>query len=244
MPSGDAVVLAEYAGFTDATEFLIDREIAGRALLGTAAAIKKDYGSGSFYLFGPHFEHPDFHEANGLLFEIFTGIKTGQRSMAAGTVREPAEKKQYRAFLSAVSNARIMALALERSGYSWLIGRKMYDPEKIRVFLETIWKRARLLEAPECFACIESSAIELLTAQAIEVAETIQKLRSDAQPRAQETACAEQLFLLLRKAAAAFLTIYFHLKRGGKLHQQRRSTCTIATCISPQPQHSIQPDGT
>ena len=84
LPSDDAVVLAEYAGFTDSTEFLIDREIAGRALLGTAAAIKKDYGRGAFYLFGPHFEHPDFHEANSLLFEIFTGIKTSLSSAAAG----------------------------------------------------------------------------------------------------------------------------------------------------------------
>lgn len=241
IPSEDADVLAEYAGFTDSTEFLIDREIASRALLGTAAAIKKDYGSGAFYLFGPHFEHPDFHEANGLLFEIFCNARASQRNDSGCEVLKPVKQLQYRAFLSAVSNARIMALALERSSYSWLIGRKMYDPEKIRVFLETIWKRARQLEAPDCRACIESSAIELLTSQAVEVAESIQKLRLDTQTSAQETALAEFLFLTLRKAAAAFLTIYFHLKRGGKLHQQRRSTCTIATCISPQPRHSIQP---
>jgi len=240
LPSDDVEVLAEYAGFTESTEFLIDRDIAGASLLGNAAAIKKDYGSGTFYLFGPHFEHPDYHEANGLLFEIFNGIKTSQRSGAAGTVRQPVEKKQYLAFLSAVSNARIMALALERSSYSWLIGKKVYDPEKIRVFIEAIWQRARLLDASECLACIEGSEIELLTVQAVEVAETIQKLRSGAQPCAQETALAEVLFLTLRKAAAAFLTIYFHLKRGGVLHQQRRSTCTIATCISPQPQCSTR----
>jgi glutamine amidotransferase-like uncharacterized protein len=240
MPSDDAVVLAEYAGFTDSTEFLIDREMAARALLGTAAAIKKNYGRGFFYLFGPHFEHPEFHEANGLLFEIFADIKTSLTSPVAGTARQPVEKKQYLAFLSAVSNARIMALALERASYSWLIGRKVYDPEKIRVFLETIWKRAKLLLASECLSCIENSDIVLLTLQAVDISETIQKLRSDANPGAHETALAEFLFLTLRKTAAAFLTIYFHLKRGGVLHQQRRSTCTIATCISPQPQHSIR----
>jgi hypothetical protein len=233
-------VLAEYAGFTESTEFLIDRDIAGASLLGNAAAIKKAYGSGTFYLFGPHFEHPDYHEANGLLFEIFNGIKTSQRSGAVGTVRQPVEKKQYLAFLSAVSNARIMALALERSSYSWLIGRKVYDPEKIRVFIETIWKRARLLDATECLASIEAADIELLTAQAAEIGELNHVLRNGGQPRAQETACAERLFLTLRTAAAAFLTIYFHLKRGGVLHQQRRSTCTIATCISPQPQCSTR----
>ena len=240
LPSDDVEVLAEYAGFTDSTEFLIDRDIAGRALLGTAAAIKKEYGRGVFYLFGPHFEHPDFHDANGLLFEIFTGIKTCQRSGVVCTVRQPVNKKQYLAFLSAVSNARIMALALERKAFTWLIGRKVYDPEKIRVFIEAIWKRARELESSECLACIESSEIELLTVQAVQVAETIKKLRSNELPRAQETPLAEFLFLTLRKSAAAFLTIYFHLKRGGVLHQQRRPTCTIATCISPQPQCSIR----
>ncbi len=240
LPSDDAEVLAEYADFTDSTEFLIDREIAGRALLGTAAAIKKAYGKGFFYLFGPHFEHPDYHEANNLLFEIFAGTRSSQRQEAVELPLRPVDKKQYVTFLSAVSNARIMALALERSAFTWLIGRKVYDPEKIRVFIETIWKRALQLDATECLACIESSEIELLTVQAVQFAETIQKLRSDGQSCAQDTALAEFLFLILRKAAAAFLTIYFHLKRGGVLHQKRRSTCTIATCISPQPQHSIR----
>ncbi len=232
-------MLAEYAGFTDSTEYLIDREIAVRALLGNAAAIKKAYGKGFFYLFGPHFEHPDYLAANSLLFEIFTGRSTSHCRVAVGLAKAPCEKKQYRSFLSAVSNARIMALSLERTAFTWLIGRKVYDPEKIRVFIETIWKRARELEASACLECIESSEIELLTKQAVEVAETIQKLRSDGQPCGQETALAGFLFLTLRKATAAFLTIYFHLKQGGVLHQQRRSTCTIATCISPQPQHSI-----
>ncbi len=240
LPSDDAEVLAEYADFTDSTEFLIDREIAGRALLGTAAAIKKNYGKGVFYLFGPHFEHPDYHEANSLLFEIFAGTRSSQLQLAMELPQHPVQKKQYLAFLSAVSNARIMALALERTAFTWHIGRKVYDPEKIRIFIETIWKRARQLEASDCLACIESSEIDLLTVQAVEVAETIQKLRGGEQPSAQESALAEFLFLTLRKAAAAFLTIYFHLKRGGVLHQQRRSTCTIATCISPQPQHSIR----
>jgi hypothetical protein len=241
LPSHDEDVLAEYAGFTDSTEFLIDREIADRALIGTAAAIKKDYGRGVFYLFGPHFEHPDYHVANNLLLEILGAARSCQRSDTGCTALNPVKEKLYRAFLSAVSNARIMALALERSSYSWLIGRKVYDPEKIRVFLEAIWKRARLLANNDCYSRMESSDIELLIAQAAKIAETIQKLRLDTQARANETALAEYLFLTLRKAAAAFLTIYFHLKRGGVLHHQRRSTCTIATCISRQPRHSIQP---
>ena len=240
LPSQEAEVLAEYAGFTDSTDFLIDHEIAGHALLGTAAAIKKIYGKGAFYLFGPHFEHPDYHEANNLLFEIIAGTKPCQIATPQEPARRPVDKKQYLAFLSAVSNARIMALALERTAFTWLIGRKVYDPEKIRVFIETIWKRARNLEASESLAFIGSSEIELLTVQTVEVARIIQKLRNNGHPLEQEAALAESLFFTLRKTAAAFLTIYFHLKRGGVLHKQRRSTCTIATCISPQPQHSIR----
>jgi glutamine amidotransferase-like uncharacterized protein len=240
LPSDDVEVLAEYSDFTDSTEFLIDREIAGASLLGTAAALKKKHGRGCFYLFGPHFEHPDYSEANSLLFDILNGMAAKEAHTAAKPVGQSTDRKLYLSFLSAVSNARIMALALERTAYTWLIGRKVYDPEKIRVFIEAIWQRARLLDAPECLACIEAADVLLLTAQATEISVIIRELRNGEQPRAQETACAEHLFLTLRKAAAAFLTIYFLLKRGGVLHQQRRSTCTIATCISPQPQRSTR----
>jgi len=240
LPSDDVTVLAEYDDFTDETEFLIDRDIATRSLLGTAAVIKKEYGQGLFYLFGPHFEHPDYPDANRLLFEIFESAPAEQSCAGIERAAIPVTRQQYLALLSAVSNARIMALALERKAFAWVIGKKVYDPEKIRVFLEAIWKRCRLLDTPACFEYIRPDEISLLAESAVEIAALIHKLQNGQQPAAQETALAEQLFLKLRTAAAAFLSIYFRLKHGGVLHQQRRSTCTIATCISPQPHCSTR----
>ena len=40
-----------------------------------------------------------------------------------------------------VSNARIVANGLETNEVRWLIGNKIYEPIKIRFFLEAVWKR-------------------------------------------------------------------------------------------------------
>lgn len=240
MPSDRVTVLAYYDAFTGDTEFLIDRSIAERALLGTAAVIKKEYGRGVFYLFGPHFEHPGFTQANRLLRGIMESPQGAQLSFEPAPAVRPASRQLYRELLSAVSNARIMALALERSAYAWLIGKKVYDPEKIRVFLEAVWERCRRLDSPACLEYIEHDDIVPLVAAAGEMVPLIRSLRDDRQQAAGDTALAERLFFRLRTTAAAFLTIYFRLKHGGVLHPQRRSTCTIATCISPQPQPCIR----
>ena len=209
LPSENVDVLAEYEDFTDTTEYLIDRELAAKSLLGTAAVIKKEYGRGTFYLFGPHFEHPDYPEANRLLFEIFKTAPPPNETVHEPAADDPVGRQKYREFMSSVSSARIMALALERSAFSWTIGRKVYDPEKIRVFLEAVWKRCRLLDTPACHDRMGRDEIGRLTDAAKEIAELIQKLRNGQQPAPEETACAERLFQLLRAAAAAFLTIYF-----------------------------------
>ena len=69
-PSDDVEVLATYADFTAATEFLVDTAAARDMLIGAAAAVRKRLGAGSLYLFGPHFEHPAFPAANRLLMDV------------------------------------------------------------------------------------------------------------------------------------------------------------------------------
>ena len=114
-------------------------------MFGNVAAARKSYGRGVIYLFGPHFEHPDFPEANQIIFDCIAAARTGSRlDNACEHDSCAASRVSFRRFMAAVSNARIVGLALERSSYQWLIGAKVYDPEKIRVFLETIWKRVRV----------------------------------------------------------------------------------------------------
>jgi len=232
-------VLADYCGFTEKTEFLIDAEVARETIIDRAAACRSRLGRGAFYLFGPHFEHPDYPEANEFLLRIlFESRCAAQKGENIVLSRALTPKNAYRAFLSEISNARIIALALERTAYQWTIGKKVYDPEKIRVFLEAIWSRARLLEAKGLDCSIADYEIDFLLQLAGEVIALLKQLREADSP-AEPDELAGNLFTGLRDMAARFLSIYFKLQRDNLLEHEGRLTCTTVTCISRQPQHCI-----
>jgi len=226
LPSDDIEVLAKYVEFTDRTEFLIDDEIALKTVLGNIAAARKKFGRGFYYLFGPHFEHPDFPEANRILLNIILqSSRNENKNICTKSSSEPAfgqaiTKRNYHKLLSAISNARIVALAMERSTYTWLIGRKVYDPEKIRVFLEAIWNRARRIQSTGDYKYIP--AIELVELRELlqEITRTMKHLKAGTDDTSGPScATAEHLFMLLRDAAANYLSIYFRLQRNMNLHK-------------------------
>ena len=205
LDSDDIEVLGTYAGFSAQTEFLVEESIARETLVGNVAAARKLYGRGVIYLFGPHFEHPDFPEANQIIFDCIAAARTGSRfDSACEQDSRAVSRVAFRRFMAAVSNARIVGLALERSSYQWLIGAKVYDPEKIRVFLETIWKRVRVLEQGGLYCFCSAMDVERLTAALIDITDFLRALRRDA-------ACglAEEMFRDLRRAAASFAGMYF-----------------------------------
>jgi len=207
--SDDIEVLGTYVGFTDQTEFLVEESIARETLFGNVAAARKTYGQGTIYLFGPHFEHPDYPEANQIVFDCIGLARTGHRQ-ACSSVPDSgtASRVVFRRFMSSASNARIVGLALERSAYQWLIGAKVYDPDKIRVFLETIWKRARVLEDRGLYRYCSAVDVERLTGMLTDVTVCLRALKRDA-------ACglAEELFRDLRRSAALFVGMYFSALR-------------------------------
>ncbi len=117
-----------------------------------------------------------------------------------------------RAFKSEISNGRIVALALERKPLQWLIGKKVYDPEKIRVFLEAVWSRISVIDRVECMA--EEEGYYLLhTAQSVTT--MLKTLKNESDAGHAVTVAAEELFAKLKALAAAFLTLYFRLKEFG-----------------------------
>ncbi len=240
--TADIEVLAEYDGFTAKTEFLIDEDIARQALIGKAAAVSKKYGKGRFYLFGPHFEHPNYPGANRVLFNILTDCNTQTCSagkipetIAAGYDQAP-EKNKFLDFLSLLSNARIVALGLERAAYTWLIGKKVYDPEKIRVFLETMWQRARHINSKKWYTYIESGEIDELIRVCSEMLLVLKKLRGEAGKTLAADKTADRFFETLRVLTARFVSLYFRLQRNALGAQKGRLICTYT---SRQPQHSI-----
>jgi len=239
LPSDDIDVLAVYDDFTEKTEFLIDEKTARETIIGSVAAAKKNLGKGTFFLFGPHFEHPEFEDANKILFDIIFNFSSRSRqSIIAHSMADHTDpgriKKLYKKFLSEVSNSRIIALSLERSSYKWLIGRKVYDPEKIRVFLETIWSRARGLDNKEAYLYIkEDEIIELIEYLEL-IKETLRFLKNSQDQPEDSVKNATQLFFNLREATAKFLKIYFRYKNNSITDEQRRKQCTLINSISKQ----------
>jgi len=218
LPSEDIEVLAVYQDFTEKTEFLIDEKTARETIIGSVAAAKKDVGQGTFFLFGPHFEHPDYEAANEVLFDIiFNNASRYSQNISAQVTDDHNDpgviKKHYKKFLSEVSNSRIIALSLERSSYKWLIGRKVYDPEKIRVFLETIWTRARVLEDKEAYSYIKEHEIKELIEYLTSIKDTLRHLKNSQDQTDDSVKNATQLFFNLREATAKFLKIYFRYKK-------------------------------
>lgn len=241
LPSDDVEILALYDGFTEKTEFLIDEHTAHKTLIGTAAAVKKNYGHGAFYLFGPHLEHPDFFDANQILFDIISNWPSKpQPEPLNERPAAPCRKQDYKRFLSAVSNARIVALSLERSAYRWLIGRKVYDPEKIRVFIETIWQRSRMLDSPVGYSWISATDMKSLICHMETVTRILRQLKISSEGTEDTVEKAAGMFLILRKATATFLDIYFHYKRNSISDEQRRRQCTQTNSILKQ-QHCFTP---
>lgn len=218
-PSDEVEVLATYADFTPGTEFLVAEDLARQTLIGMVAGARKRLGRGCLYVFGPHIEHPHYGEANRLLLQLLSGCpRSAAGSPASARETAPAfGRKDGRALLSALSNARIVALALERQPVWWRIGQKVYDPERIRVFLEAIWKRARRIDTCGAWAGVSVSIGAELTERFRRTTALLKGL--SARGACQGCACAEasEVFQLLRTTAVLFLTQYFQLQQDGFL---------------------------
>jgi len=213
--SDDIDVLGIYSGFTRETEFLIDQELAEQALIGKVAIARKHLGKGAFYLFGPHFEHPYYAAANRIVFEaICTGQIKQRPSLALhdALAGPRCTSKQLQSLRSEISNARIVGHALERMPCQWLIGKKVYDPEKIRVFLEAIWTRINKAEDDHFTGAFAAYEIEHLCKLAQTVTRQLRDLKKISKSNGDAIAEADELFINLKKITAQFLTLYFRMR--------------------------------
>jgi len=216
--SKDETVLAHYCGFTDDTMFLAEKDLAERMIIGKAAAIKKHFGKGVIWLFGPHFEHPKYQSSNSIIAEIiYLSINDHNTrefsifSLEEDIVNDAFAKGTLKTLKREISNARIMALGLESNEVHWIIGKKSYDPEKIRVFLETIWRRLPLLVMNGEISG-KDSEFQRVTEMFCGISRDIKALVSGLKGGKETTPVAERMFSCLKKATACFLDIYFKNK--------------------------------
>lgn len=207
---GEAEVLARYNGFTDSTLFLTDSEIANDAMIGRPAALRKEHGKGSLYLFGPHFEHPDYPMSNGVIGSVILehASRAGPSEWReASDVIEAPSTGSARGLRSIVSNARIAYRGLE--GATWRIGQKTWDWERIGYFIDAVWRRLPRSGGREIdFALsggISDDMAECLSAMKI--------MRSEMSHGENTTRRAEALIKKLSAVTSDFLVLYFSYLR-------------------------------
>ena len=206
-------ILATYSGFTNKTIFLVDDNLARQTLMDKAAVIRKEMESGVLYLFGPHFEHPRFPVANQLLINL---INWEMRRRKVGIGGEPktndhemvVSKKFTHELKRHLSNCRIVATGLEMRPIRWVIGKKTYEPAKIRVFLDSIWSRINRLEKYNTILCNGEHDTEVLS-KALWLTKALRQLKREVDKGLDCTGQAEEIFKTLNELSAGFLKIYF-----------------------------------
>ena len=152
LPSEDIEPIATYQGFTKKTKFLVEEGLAERTLIGNIAVAKKSMGKGHLYIFGPHFEHPDYPWCNLFLAELIRKNQNGrppqvQKDFSGNPIKGEALRELLKDLKRELSNSRIMASGMDDFSVSWLIGNKYYEPEKISVFINTVWNKLKDLES-------------------------------------------------------------------------------------------------
>ena len=110
-----------------------------------------------------------------------------------------------------LSNTRIAGLGLEGHALHWLIGRKWYEPEKVRYFVDVVWSRLPVMDTIGLVA-EDVEALEMVAKDARRAAELVRTLHVHAAGDEGASATAAEVFGLLRSLAAAFLRVYFRAR--------------------------------
>jgi hypothetical protein len=220
-PSDDIVPRAFYTGFTDRTRFLTDRAIAETVYLGKVAASEKSFGKGRMVLLGPHFEHPWFPEGNDIIHRWIQWHADPERPVVGNEVQPRRGRKRglplRRDILSArvgkvfkreISNMRIRAHAMTRQSVHWRIGTKVYEPEKVLHFVDTLWKRLEGTRAPSSGG-VSKGVEEALVEQALRCSAWLKALAVAIDERRDSQEIAEEVFASLKALVVAFLGVYF-----------------------------------
>ena len=212
LPSENAITLARYTGFTKQTLFMTDQQLAYDTLIGKSAVITNKLGDGHLFLLGPHLEHPHYFKANTLIADmIYYGIREREETSSFSLPSiETTECKNlntlWRNIKSQVSNSRIVALSLEREQVKWQIGYKIYEPEKISVFLETIWSRFDKINIQKCGNETELYAIITMSKR---LTDLLRSIKNHIMQEVDTTKSAQEMFALLKKLTSSFLSLYF-----------------------------------
>lgn len=218
LPSEDIEPIATYKGFTKKTKFLVEEGLAERTLIGNIAVGKKSMGKGHLYIFGPHFEHPDYPRCNLFLAELIRKTQKGRpRKIQKDFCGNPIKGEGLRALLKdlkrELSNSRIMASGMDDLSIHWLIGNKYYEPEKISIFINTVWNKLKDLETNSGLEVEKESLLRCIEISK-DITREVRTIKSEMREKGDATFLASELFLDLKTLSSNFFTLYFEAKRN------------------------------
>jgi glutamine amidotransferase-like uncharacterized protein len=223
--SDDVNVLAYYEGFTDKTVFFVDGEVAHKTVIGNAAVVRRKMGEGYLYLFGPHFEHPSYPSANELvadviLYEVKEALQATLRSEDIKKIKGMDAKRLIRDIKRELSNSRIVSAGLEMLPIHWVIGNKIYEPAKIRVFLESLWKRLWLMGKWDRLI-VKDGSDKSIVEVASDITVILRTIKKYIDTGHDTQDLSGQLFGKLNILSSMFLDIYFKslILNGGVKHE-------------------------
>jgi glutamine amidotransferase-like uncharacterized protein len=222
LPSEDIEPIATYQGFTKKTKFLVEEGLAERTLIGNIAVAKKSMGKGHLYIFGPHFEHPDYPWCNLFLAELIRKNQNGkppqvQKDFSGNPIKGGALRELLKDLKRELSNSRIMASGMNDLSVSWLIGNKYYEPEKISVFINTVWNKLKDLESVSGLEVEKESLLRCIEISK-EITKEIRTIKSEMREQDDATSLAAELFLDLKTLSSNFFRLYFGAKRNQALN--------------------------
>ena len=212
-------VLATYEGFTDGTFFLASREIAQKTLIKKGAVLRVPDEKGCFYLLGPHLEQPGFKQANQFIIDAIiletSRIKNWvkEKPNGAGLVlkKEIRGEKARELLLDIrreLSNSRIVAGSLEFLPVQWLIGQKVYEPQKMRVYLESMWKRLMVLDKNKA-VFFEPDQYQVIVNSASRITIELRRIKKQIDENQDSLKTAVKIFDLLHVLSISFFGLYF-----------------------------------
>jgi hypothetical protein len=212
-------VLAVYEGFTAKTSFLSSRKIAQKTLVKKGAVVRVPYQKGCFYLLGPHLEHPIFKQANQFIIDAIilekgmvhgpVRLKNKQAfSPPKNEIRGKPAKELLLCLRRELSNSRITASSLEFLPIKWLIGQKVYEPQKVRVYLESMWKRMRALEKNKVLI-LEPGLNDRITRTTRQITLELRRIKQQINANLDSLKTAIIIFDLLHVLSISFFDLYF-----------------------------------
>lgn len=219
-------VLAVYQEFTPKTQFFAPRKVAEKTLLGQGAIVRVPFQKGCFYLLGPHLEHPGFGQANQFILDAVVRETAGVQPPPGSNnkpvdffPRETITGKEAKELLLSIrrelSNSRIVTSSLEFLPVQWLIGQKVYDPLKIRVYLESMWKRLRLLEKARILV-LGPGLWERITFAATQITLELRRVKQQIDENLESLNTAIHVFELLHVLSISFFDLYFATLSHGR----------------------------